>query len=188
MSQRRTVVTAAVAAAAGLAGYGWLNRQGAVTPADSGSGSTKATGAADPSAPGVDIWTLRFEQPDGGELDMARLRGRTTLVNFWATWCPPCVKELPMLDTFHRDHLGRGWQVVGLAIDGPTPVRQFLAKAPVAFPVGLAGLDGIELGKALGNANGGLPFTVVFDRSGSIVERKLGELTLADLTGWAQRH
>jgi hypothetical protein len=93
-----------------------------------------------------------------------------------------------MLDRFHRDHAGTGWHVVGLAIDGPTPVRQFLARAPVGFDIGLAGLDGIDLGKLLGNETGALPFTVVLDRQGRVVERKLGELTEDDLLGWVQRH
>jgi thiol-disulfide isomerase/thioredoxin len=131
------------------------------------------------------LWAQRFERPEGGELAMSALLGRRTLVNFWATWCPPCVKELPMLDAFHRAQPPDGWQVVGLAVDGPTPVREFLARSPVAFPVGLAGLDGIDIGRSLGNAAGGLPFTVVFDRAGAVVDRKLGELVQADLDRWA---
>lgn len=92
-----------------------------------------------------------------------------------------------MLDAFHRDRAAQGWQVVGLAIDGPTPVRQFLARQPVAFPIGLAGLQGTDLGRALGNTSGALPFTVIFDPAGAVRDRKLGALRAADLDDWARR-
>jgi thiol-disulfide isomerase/thioredoxin len=82
------------------------------------------------------------------------------VLNFWATWCPPCIKEMPALDRF-REPCGTRWEVVGLAVDGPTPVREFLQRVPVSFPIGLAGFGGADLGKRLGNQTGGLPFTVV---------------------------
>jgi peroxiredoxin len=95
------------------------------------------------------------------------------------------VKELPDLDRFQADHAARGWQVVGIAIDSPTAVRQFLARQPLRFPIGLAGLEGTELARQLGNAAGGLPFTVVLDPAGRIVQRKLGATTYAELSSWA---
>jgi thiol-disulfide isomerase/thioredoxin len=106
-------------------------------------------------------------------------------MNFWATWCPPCVKEMPLLDQFHRQHRAAGWQVVGLAVDGPTPVRQFLARVPVGFAIGLAGFDGTELSRRLGNERGALPFTVVFGKEGRVLHRKLGEVTPEELATWA---
>lgn len=132
----------------------------------------------------ADFWSLRFERPEGGELLMSSLAGRPLLLNFWATWCAPCIKELPLLDRFQREQAGR-WQVVGLAVDGPTPVREFLLKQPLGFAVGLAGLNGVELARSLGNAAGGLPFSVLIDRHGNARERKLGALTEADLAAWA---
>ena len=112
--------------------------------------------------------------------------GKVTVVNFWATWCPPCVEELPLLDRFFQENATKGWQVVGLAIDQPSAVRAFLQKLPVRFPVGLAGLDGTDLGKSLGNLSGALPFSVVFGRAGTIVQRRLGKVTSADLAQWLQ--
>jgi thiol-disulfide isomerase/thioredoxin len=130
------------------------------------------------------FWSLRFERPEGGELALASFRGKPLVINFWATWCPPCIKELPAFDQVHRTHGPRGVQVIGLAVDGPTPVRQFLARQPVSFPIGLAGLEGTNLTRELGNTAGGLPFTVVFDRQGTLRHRKLGQTAFDELAGW----
>ena len=75
--------------------------------------------------------------------------------------------------------------VVGLAIDGPTPVREFLSRQPVRFDIGLAGFEGTDLSRELGNAQGALPFTAVFDAAGRIVQRKLGETSYDELVRWA---
>ena len=63
------------------------------------------------------LWTASFDTPQGSQLVMSAFRGKPLLVNFWATWCPPCVEELPLLDGFYRQHAANSWQVVGLAID-----------------------------------------------------------------------
>ena len=134
--------------------------------------------------PPIDLWALRFDQPGGGELVLADVRGKPLLLNFWATWCPPCVTEMPLLDQFYTEQRGRGWQVVGLAVDGPTPVREFLARQPMGFAIGLAGLNGIALARGLGNSSGALPFSVVFDRAGKAVRTKLGAIHAQDLADW----
>ncbi|GAA4352303.1 TlpA disulfide reductase family protein [Variovorax defluvii] len=158
---------AAVAAIAGLGGAMW-QRQG------NASGQQL----------GGEFWDKRFEKPEGGELALTALRGKPLLVNFWATWCPPCVEEMPMIDAFFRENASNGWQVAGLAIDQPSAVRKFLAKTPVSYPIGLAGLQGTEMVKALGNTAGGLPFTIVIDRSGHVAARKMGKIEPTDLQAW----
>lgn len=110
--------------------------------------------------------------------------GKVTVVNFWATWCPPCVQELPLLSRFYTQVKHNGWQMLGLAIDQTDLVQRFLARAPVSFPVAMAGPSGVELTRKLGNAAGGLPFTVIFDRTGQVQHRKLGQLKEADLIAW----
>ncbi|MBX3619393.1 MAG: TlpA family protein disulfide reductase [Rhizobacter sp.] len=161
----------AVAAAAAGGGWGWWRHR-----------DTEASSAAEAA-----LWSERFERPEGGELSLAPLRGQPLILNFWATWCAPCVKELPLLNAFHRDHQADGWQVVGLAVDSPTPVREFLGKLPIAFPVGLAGLNGVDLARSLGNPSGSLPFSVLFDRRGRAVARKLGLLHPEDLADWLSK-
>ena len=131
------------------------------------------------------LWGLSFERPGGGSLLMAPLRGRPLLLNFWATWCAPCIREMPLLDRFQREHAASGWQVVGLAVDSVASVREFLARVPIGFSIGLAGSHGVGLARNLGNADGALPFTVVFDRKGRALDRKLGAVQPADLARWS---
>ena len=168
---RRLALLAGTAVAAGAAGAGvawWRTR-------------------VDDSGDGAAIWPMRFDQPDGAGLALASLRGKPLLLNFWATWCAPCVSELPLLDRFYREQQARGWQVVGLAVDNLAPVREFLGKRPVSYAVGLAGMEGVALSRSLGNAGGALPFSVVFDRAGGIVQRKLGIIQPEDLQRWVAR-
>lgn len=130
------------------------------------------------------FWRQSFERPEGGEIACASLRGRPLLLNFWATWCPPCVEELPMIEAFWRENANNGFQVLALAIDQPSAVKRFLAKQGLGFPVGLAGLQGSALAESLGNPSGGLPFSVFFDKDGGIWRQKLGRLSSTDLQEW----
>lgn len=167
MIRRRSLAYAATALVAAGAGLAWQRFRG-------------------PGAEALDdtFWSLRFDRPEGGELAFTSLRGQTLVINFWATWCPPCIRELPEFDRLQRSPAGRNVQVVGLAVDGPTPVRQFLARQPVGFAVGLAGFEGTELSRRLGNSTGALPFTVVVDSRGVVRQRKLGETDFDELTRW----
>ena len=131
------------------------------------------------------LWRASFEAPDASILSLSTMRGKPLVVNFWATWCPPCVEEMPLLDAFFRQNSSKGWQVVGLAIDQPSQVKRFLTQRPVSYPIGLAGLDGPELARALGNESGALPFTLVLMPDGRVLQSKLGKLSEADVQSWA---
>jgi thiol-disulfide isomerase/thioredoxin len=164
MNRRRWLGAAALAAAAGLAIR--LVRE-------------------PESDPPAGLWDRSFPVPGGGTLEMASLRGRPLLLNFWGTWCPPCVREMPELDRFAQQFKPDGWQVLGLAVDNESAVKDFLLRQPVSYPIALAGFGGIELSRRLGNSQGSLPFTALFDRSGSLRRIHLGETRLADLAAWA---
>jgi hypothetical protein len=97
------------------------------------------------------------------------------------------VREMPEIDRFYRNHQSKGIQVLGLAIDSPTPVREFLSRVKVSFPIGLAGLDGTELVRQLGNERGGLPFTVALTAEGYVLKTKLGETSYEELAGWVEK-
>lgn len=170
--QRRHLVTAGVAAAATGAGVFWAERRWRPQPVLDGVEAA--------------FWASSFDTPEGQPLAMAPFRGQPLLVNFWATWCPPCIEELPLLNTFQREQAGRGWRLVGLAVDRVEPVRAFLQKLPLAFPVAMTGFAGADLSRNLGNPSGGLPFTVVFGPGGEIVHRKIGQVKPDDLAQWSQ--
>ena len=130
------------------------------------------------------LWACEFDTPSGELLQLSRFQGQAVVINFWATWCPPCVEEMPLLDRFFQQNSSKGWQVIGLAIDQPTPVRRFLGQSPVSYPIGLAGFGGTELGQLLGNVEGSLPFTVVLTPLGALKYRKVGKLSEVDLRNW----
>jgi thiol-disulfide isomerase/thioredoxin len=167
------VAAAGLALAAGLGVYLWR------TPAVDAPPSRPASAAApwSPSlAPLADGSLLAL---DGGALRLAKTHPGATIVNFWATWCTPCVEEMPELERLAQgapDH-----RIVGIAIDSPSNVRQFLQKLPVSYPIGLAGLNGSDWMKRLGNDKGGLPFTIVVGADDRVLLRKLGRTTEAEL-------
>ena len=169
---RRSLWMAGVGVAAAAAGAGvawWRLRPGAVL-----DGAERA------------FWAGAFPGVKGETVSMAGFRGRPLLVNFWATWCPPCVDELPLINGFYREHAASGWQVLGLAVDQAAPVTRFLTHTPLDFGVALAGFAGTELSRSLGNASGALPFSVVFAADGTVKHRKLGKVSPQELALWAQ--
>lgn len=195
---RRNMALGAVAAVAGAAGVGvawWqqgrdgragLTGQPLTAPAV-GTAASQASSNEMHSEALRDFWNLSFETPAGQALSMASLRGKPLLVNFWATWCPPCIEELPLLDSFYRTNQGKGWQVIGLAVDQPSAVQKWLLSKPLSFPVGMAGFQGTELVKSFGNTSGSLPFTLVVSAAGGVIARKTGKVTPDELQRWLAR-
>lgn len=196
---RRTLLVALGLGAAAAGAWFGLRRgdapadaalAGHADPSANPGASAPANAASAPLVAGdvlqAGFWAQQFDTPAGGSLTLTHLKGKPVLLNFWATWCPPCVKEMPELDRFQSEFASKGWQVLGLAIDGPTPVKEFLAKVPVGFGIGLAGFGGTELAQALGNAAGGLPFSLLIDAQGRVRHRKMGATDFDELAGWAR--
>ena len=130
------------------------------------------------------LWSAEFESPNGEVVAMKRFQGQPLVINFWATWCPPCIAEMPLLDAFFQQNHPKGWQMIGLAIDQPSQVRRYLSQKPVSYPIGLAGLQGPELARHLGNESGALPFTLVLKANGDVLQSKLGKLSEEEIQNW----
>ncbi len=119
---RRRLLYAGVAGAAAVGGAGlaWWKFQ----PHAMEAGAEQA------------LWGMEFERPEGGVVALKSFSGKPLLLNFWATWCPPCVEELPMLNAFYREHAAKGWQVLGLAIDSPRRCANSWRACRWSFPWG----------------------------------------------------
>ena len=125
------------------------------------------------------VFGRSFPDLQGQDQALSAYVGRPVLMNFWASWCGPCVREMPLLETLHQSHPGLA--VLGLAIDTQANVQRFLQKIPVSYPLLLTGTQGIPLMRELGNKTGVLPFTLLFDRDGRLAHSSLGELKPDDI-------
>lgn len=121
------------------------------------------------------------ENLDGDPVSASDFDGRVWLVNFWATWCKPCVDEMPMLSRLHLSDDGQGVQVVGIALDDPDRARQFARELSVRYPVLLGQADVVITGRRYGNSTGMLPFSVLVDAGGQVRWVHLGALDRDEL-------
>ncbi|UCE88390.1 MAG: TlpA family protein disulfide reductase [Pseudomonadota bacterium] len=120
-----------------------------------------------------------FSLPDleGNKRAVAEWDGKVLMVNFWATWCPPCLRELPAFIQLQDDFGDQGLAIVGIAIDTPEAVRDFVDPMGINYPILLGEQQGIALSQAYGNRLGALPYTIIVDRNGNIVSRHRTEMT-----------
>lgn len=128
---------------------------------------------------------LSFPDLEGREVGLKQYLGRPLVVNFWATWCKPCIEEMPDLQALHETYPDMPF--LGIGIDRAKNMLEFLQRVPVGYEILEAGNTGVGVMRALGNRQGGLPFTVVFDARGRIQERMLGQIVPAKLDDVIQR-
>ena len=114
---------------------------------------------------------------------MSTHRGKVVVVNFWATWCVPCVEEIPAFSKVHADGGGKV-AFVGLGIDGPANIAAFAERLKPSYPLVVAAATGTDLARAFGNSSGALPFTVVLGPDGQVVASHLGRVDEATLRKW----
>lgn len=113
-------------------------------------------------------------------------RGRPVLINYWASWCEPCRREMPLLSEFAQAQGANGIQVVGIALDSPPAARAFLASTPVRFPTFVEAPGPADSSVRLGNARGVLPYSVLVGADGRILAQHLGDFDdRAQLEAWA---
>ena len=129
----------------------------------------------------AELLASRFTDLSGEPRRLVEWQGKALVCNFWATWCAPCREEIPLLGAAQQQFQTRGLQVVGIAIDNAANVREYGLSIRIGYPVLLADSAGIDVMRSLGNTSGGLPFTVLLDRKGRLIERRLGPYTAASL-------
>lgn len=135
--------------------------------------------ASDPSIKA--FFANPWQTPDGKPANSENWRGKVLVVNFWASWCPPCVEEMPALDRIAQEYASKNVLIVGIGIDSPSNIREFLQKTPVSYPIVLGGLEGSNLSKQMGNTQGALPYTVVINSKGKSIYTKLGKISEEEL-------
>ena len=177
---RSHLLVVALALGGALAGFGisaWLN------PARMPQ-TTALVGSARPA--------LQLPGIDGVQTSIARWDGRLVLLNFWASWCGPCVEEMPLLDRMQRHHAGAGLQIVGIASDGAQATRDFLGEHPVAYPILVDDPDRVANGRdsaaIYGNERSVLPYSVLIGRDGRILAQHYGNFSETSLEAWLQPH
>jgi peroxiredoxin len=135
-----------------------------------------------PSAPAdtavAALMQISMRDSAGKQRKMSEWQGKVLVLNFWATWCPPCVSEMPELVALQNDFVSKNVQVVGIGIDSPSNIREFSEKHQITYPLLLGGLEGTELSKQFGNQSGGLPFTLLIGADGSVRKSYMGRLDM----------
>lgn len=129
----------------------------------------------------VSMWTLPMTDTAGERQTLERWRGRTLVLNFWATWCAPCREEIPDLIAIRREYADKSVEVVGIAIDNADAVSTYARSLNITYPIVIGAGTALDLARALGNPSGALPYTVVVASDGAILMRHLGRLPKAKL-------
>lgn len=143
--------------------------------------SGKARVAAKTAGEAPDLFGRSMPDADGKPQSLAQWKGKPMVVNFWATWCAPCVQEMPELSALQTEIAPRKIQIVGIGIDSPSNIKDFASKYKIAYPVYVAGMEGTELSRQFGNQAGGLPFTVLIGADGKVRKTYLGKLKMEEL-------
>ncbi len=169
-----------LAVAALLAGYFLATKMGRqsgqqlhLTPSDGGAAAVATIGKPRPD--------FTLPNLDDQSHSIAEWDGKVVLVNFWATWCPPCRREIPGFVEVYRQYHDKGFEVVGVAIDDPEAVTRFVANAGIDYTVLWGQAGATEVARRYGNKAGVLPFSVLIDRNGIVRLTRAGELDRDEL-------
>ena len=186
------VIAGALGAAAGV----WLNGPGPLLRTELGQRALQGvlSASAPEPPPGIKIAerggiVSPFSLPalDGHPVALPQAyAGRPVLLNVWASWCGPCIREMPELDRYARAQGDNGTQVVGIALDEAPAVQAFLQRIPVAYPILLDTPGPRDAGVRLGNPKGVLPYTVLLGADGRVLKQKVGPFQPGEIEAWAQ--
>lgn len=164
----RYVLIAGVAAIAAIAGFvvaNFAQREPAKQSDNPAKNSRQATSQ---------LLAMTLPDAQGSPQSLSQWQGKVLVVNFWATWCMPCREEMPGFSRLQTQYAAKGVQFVGIAFDSADKVKEFANLTPVSYPLLIGGSSLLPLTADLGDAAGGLPFTVVIGRDGSLLQSRLG--------------
>ena len=191
MNTRTVLIVAMLAASLGAIAGALVSGPGPLWR--SALGQRVLQGAMDAQAPpppagvvvakrGVPIPTLRLQDLQDRTVAVPETwAGRPLLINVWASWCGPCIEEMPELQRFSTQQGPRGIQVVGIALDTPDAVRDFLSRIPVHYPILLDAPGPGDAGVRLGNLKGVLPYSVLIDAEGRLLKQRIGPFAAGEL-------
>ncbi|MDL2356962.1 MAG: TlpA disulfide reductase family protein [Pseudomonadota bacterium] len=177
MNNQKIFMVGAVALVFGVIGAVVGLKHKAAPPADAAA----ATAPGRPPGAVDALFAQSLNDAAGKAQAMSQWKGKPLVVNFWAPWCAPCVKEMPELSQLAVDSAASDIHVIGIGIDSPANIAQFAAKFKIAYPVYVAGMSGTDLSRQFGNSAGGLPYTVLIGADGKVRKTYLGQLKFAQL-------
>jgi peroxiredoxin len=130
------------------------------------------------------LFAVDFDDADGRDQPMSQWKGKLLVVNFWATWCVPCVEEMPDLQRIQDEFAARNVAVVGVGIDDADKIRRFRTEHALRLPLLAAGFDALGLVRGLGDLDGVLPYTVLISTDGRVLRRHMGQVKPDQLRAW----
>ena len=164
-----------VALLALMSGALFYAAQAPVQEASEAAAAPAATGA------GADTVAFALNDVDGVSHDFSEYAGNHSLLNFWATWCAPCRREIPLLKTFHAAKDTHGIQVIGIAVDIPEEVAIYAEAAEFNYPILVGEQDAMAVAESSGVDFVGLPFTMIVSRDGELLNAHMGEIHQEEL-------
>ena len=135
---------------------------------------TRQAAEPPPAAAAATIMQASLPDLSGRTQRMDQWKGKVLVVNFWATWCPPCREEIPAFIRAQEKLGPKGLQIVGIAVDTADKVKPYAAEMRINYPLLIGDLEAVDLSRQAGNRMGGLPYTVILDRGGTVVKTELG--------------
>jgi len=141
----------------------------------------KSTTVTQEAAPGILRPTFTLPDLEDQPHNIDEWDGKLLLINFWASWCPPCIKEMPALDALRLNYQDQNFEILGVAVEPAADVSLFLDGSPVSYPILYGEIEADRISKQYGNTIGSIPFSVLIDQNGLIVEQYFGEIDIPAL-------
>jgi thiol-disulfide isomerase/thioredoxin len=184
VSNRWLGIVVVLAGLAGAAGYYLYSRR--EVPAAVTLGGARPQGVAVPAPPArqlvATVPDFTLEDREGSLRSLHDWPGKSLIVNFWATWCAPCRREIPLLEQIARERADDGFQVVGIAVDFRDKVLEYAHEMKIDYPLLIGEQEGLDAAASFGIDAVGFPFTVFTDAKGRVIAAHLGELTRPEAT------